>query len=402
MWDARPSRPAASPLRGRYLVRNRLWNAWLTANDALLEAFRGRGDDGAPHALDRVLVCVGGHLGDAIIATTALSNLSRAAPTAEIGVLSGSWNREVLESMPQVRWFHSVDHWKSSRTRANLAHRWLHYRQSHRRAVLELQRTRYDVAVDLYPYYPNFAPTLAAADIPVRIGYGTGGYGALYTREIAWQPGRPVTADHRALLENLLPALSWSDDGYHLGPVPAAVSEAMAARLSEHGLSPRRFAVLHAGGGMPQKDWPLEHWITVAGELARDGVPIVLTGAGPADAAKAHAIAHARPGVIDLCDALSWTEFRSVIAASTVVFTVDTVAMHVAAAEGTPCAAVIPGIDTPKRWVPASDTVRGFTNPVPCAPCYLSRGCPEMSCVRGVEPMALLTFARSFLPSPTE
>ena len=399
MARARPFRPASSPLRGPYLVQNPFWGTWLRVNDTLLRMFSRQRERETSPTPNRVLVCVGGHLGDAIIATSALSQLNRAAPTMGIGVLSGSWNREILESLPYVRWFHSVDHWKTARKTASLPTRWVDYRRSRARALRDIREISYDAAVDLYAYYPNFATTIAAARIPVRIGYGTGGFGPMYTREVHWNAGRPVTDDHRVLMESLLPGAPWSSGGaYDLSATSSAVADRVAARLGSLGVERKRYAVLHVGGGASLKEWPLEHWVAVARELLRLDIPVVLTGAGRSDAANARAIHDAVAGTINLCDELPWPEFRCVVALAALVLSADTVAMHLAAAEGTPCVAVRTGIDTPNRWDPAAASVRVLTHPVSCAPCYRSRGCSEMLCVRGVEPALMLESAEPFLP----
>jgi heptosyltransferase-2 len=163
------------------------------------------------------------------------------------------------------------------------------------------------------------------------------------------------------------------------------------------GVERKRYAVLHVGGGAALKEWPLEHWVAVARELLRRNIPVVLTGAGRSDAVSARAIRSAVTGTINLCDELSWPEFRCVISLASLVLSVDTVAMHLAAAEGTPCVAVRTGIDTPNRWDPPAASVRVLAHPVSCAPCYRSRGCSEMLCVRGVEPAQMLESAEPFM-----
>lgn len=383
------------------MVRNRVWGAWMRVNDALLRMRRRSRENAQSAPPRRVLVCVGGHLGDAVIATKALSHLSRTKPAVEIGVLSGSWNREILESLPLVRWFHNVDHWKLNRKPQSFPSKWLAYRRSRSRAVREIRDANYDAAVDLYAYYPNFASTIAAARVPVRIGYGTGGSGPLYTRELKWQAGQPISEDHRAIMESLIPGLSWDSSGYALNEVPHAATERVAEILRKLRLEPKGYAILHVGGGAALKEWPLDHWVTVACELLRGSVPVVLTGAGADDAAKARSLETAVAGVKNLCDRLPWMEFRAVIAQAAIVLSVDTVAMHLAAAEGTPCVAVMTGIDAPKRWNPVAANMRVLTHPVSCAPCYRSRGCSEMLCVRGVDPSTLLDAAASFLPKPS-
>src|SRR5258705_9881527 len=208
----RPTTPGTSPLRGRYLVRNRLWNAWLRLNDLALDVFNVGGSvtqtappQVPPPSPQRILVAVGGHLGDAVLATSALRDLHTAFPRCELGVVTGSWNRGVLARHPRVRHFHTVDHWKTSRSHEPLLARWLTTRRTRALAAAEIRKVGYDAAIDLSPYYPNAARLLWSADIPVRIGYVSGGDGPLYTRRLPWRPGRHITEDHRLLVAQLAP-----------------------------------------------------------------------------------------------------------------------------------------------------------------------------------------------------
>ena len=124
------------------------------------------------------------------------------------------------------------------------------------------------------------------------------------------------------------------------------------------------------------------------------GTRVALTGSGSAQLAQARVLAEAVPGTVNLAGELRWNEFRAVLATARVVLSVDTVAMHLAAAEGTPCVALMTGMDRPERWRPLGLAVVVLTEPVACAPCFRSRGCAAMSCVREVQVEAVLEAAR--------
>jgi ADP-heptose:LPS heptosyltransferase len=72
--------------------------------------------------------------------------------------------------------------------------------------------------------------------------------------------------------------------------------------------------------------------------------------------------------------------------------------MHVAAAQRRPCIAIMTGVDDPARWRPLGDHTTVLTDRVPCAPCYRSRGCAAMSCIRGVSTTAVLDAVAPYLP----
>ena len=408
----RPTSPAASPLRGRYLVRNRLWNAWLHVNDAALRVLHApNGAHSAHEAPRRVLVAVGGHLGDAVIATAHLSQLARAFPGVEIGIVCGSWSRMVFESHPRVRWIHVLDHWKLNRDRGGgggggggALRRWLTARRTRARALAEIREVGYDAAIDLAAYFPNSARLLWKAGIPVRVGYTSGGDGPLYTHAVPWSARNHVLDEHAALLAQLAPAAGTDTPArYALGIVPHRAAAGAAEKLESAGLSQRSYVVVHMGAGQTRKEWPSEKWTSVLRELGALGFRCVLTGAGAAQSELARGVAESVPGTVNFSDRLDWNEFRAVIAAARLVLSVDTVAAHLAGAAGTPCVVLMTGMDVPERWRAVGGGAGGgalvtiLSERVACAPCYRSRGCAEMSCIRDVAPQAVIAAARNHL-----
>jgi ADP-heptose:LPS heptosyltransferase len=392
-----PERPG-TPLSNGLLVRNPAWNAWLRIQDAVYSVWPGKGASAkAANAPKKILIGVGGHLGDAVLATSVLALLKDHMPHIEVGVVSGSWNASVLERHPRVRRFHRVDHWKLSRAAKSWGQKWSDARSTRRSALAEIAAVGYAAAVDLTPYYPNFAGIFRAAEIPVRAGFTTGGGGPLHTHPVAWQAGRHVAAEQLALLRAVLPSIP-ADAALRceLAPLPeVAVARAQSLLASRQAAG--SYTVVHPGAGAERKEWPVERWVDVITRLRADVTRVVLTGAGALQARLIARIAAAVPGTVDLCDQLSFDEFRAVIAGSRVLLSVDTVAMHVAAAHNVPSVSVMTAIDEPTRWRPLSARSVVLWERVRCAPCYRSRGCAAMACVRGVRPDAVLEAMASVL-----
>lgn len=387
---------ALSPLRGGYLVQNPAWRAWLTVSDlALRVAPRSRARPTATDPPNRVLVAIGGHLGDAVISTNAITQLARALPQAHIGVLSGSWNRQILEGHPNIHRFHAIDHWRLNRASRSFLHAFRHYRQTRRIALTEIREARYDAAVDLYAWYPNSASILAAADIPIRIGFRSGGNGALFTHELQWQSGWHVTDDHQAALRALLPTLHWNgSERYNLPPAAAAQSR-WEHRARDAGLEPGAFVLLQPGTRAPYREWRPEAWIEVARHFVARGITVVLAGAGEREASLAGTIAHGAPAVINLCGQLDLQQLRCAIAEAALVVSVNTLSAHLAVATNTPCVVLDTGTEPRGRWFPAQ--VQSLTHPVPCSPCFRSRGCAAMTCLRGLPVETVLAAAEKNL-----
>lgn len=369
----------ASPLHGRYLVRNRGWNAALRVTDAALSLLVQRARADSLASPRRILVAVGGHLGDAVIATTVLPEIASAFPNAMIGMLLPSWSRGVVDGHPRLRWLHHADHWKMSRRPETAAAKWRIYRETASRAIDEMRSVGYDIAIDLYAYYPNAAWLLWRAGIPMRVGYASGGCGPLYTTALEWRPELGHTAaQHRALLRAAGVGKTDGDAFYELPPIAPDVRD-HAATIVDSG-----YIIAHPGTGDPRKAWPLEKWSAVIVALVLAGEHVVLTGKGQADQRISDQLAAEHPGVLNLVGKLDWQTFRAVVAGSKLLIGPDSVAVHTAAAAGIPTIAIMAAMSDPEYWRPLGEQGVVLTRAVACAPCFRKEGCAAMSCVRDV------------------
>jgi ADP-heptose:LPS heptosyltransferase len=377
-----------SPLRGRYLVQNRAWNAALRGCDALLSIAirRETGNRRVPRRPRRVLVAAGGHLGDAVIATGAVAALRRALPDAEIGVLTGSWARVVFEGHRAVSRIHTLDHWKLNRSGESFASRWSAYRRTLSTTVAELRDVRYDAAIDLYPFYPNMAEALWRAAIPRRVGWASGGSGPLYSHAMPWRDDDLHMLEKHAKLIDALGPWRHTDDpiAYDLPQASRAVTCAIEARMRRWEIADESFVVVHMGAGAREKEWPLGRWAMLVRRLAAAKQRVVFTGTGARQAEDAKRVAASAPRSVNLVGALDWLEFVHVLRRASLVLTVDTVAAHAAAAVGTPCVAVHTGINNPAQWRPLGSRTAVVSRAVPCAPCHRKAGCTSMACIGDV------------------
>jgi len=382
----RPNR--SSPLHHGYLVKHRALNLALRTRDAWLERTRSSGSASVlpPIAPRRLLVCVGGHIGDAVLATSVLPVLQAGYPDASIGVLAPSWSLPVFENHRAIRWRHAFDHWKTNRSGSALE-RWVGYRRSAARAVVEITEIGYDVAVDLYPYFPNAAQVLSDAAVPIRIGYTSGGGGPLYSHSVPWvDTPRHTVEQHLALMARFLPKLPSATLHYDLPPIGADAEARGRALLESLGIESRRYVVLHPGAGNTRKQWQADRWRALIDRLRQfePDLRIVLTGQGSSDSAIVDEIRAGDASLVSACDRTSWNELRYLLGRAALVVGVDSLAVHLAAANDVPCVAIMAATSDPAHWRPLGSRVRALTNAMPCAPCFRSAGCATMCCVRGV------------------
>jgi ADP-heptose:LPS heptosyltransferase len=385
--------------KGPYLFFNPLLRLLVGAVDAVLASRPHTPPPLAGVQPRRILVCMQAHIGDAILATSVLPVLRRAFPQAELGMLLHPGAAMVVAANPNVRWVHGVTHFKLDRGRGPLLHRLLAHWRSRQLALQSIRAVGYDLALDLYAYFPNSVPLLAASGIPLRLGWRSGGFGGLLTHALAWPetgPERHVVAWHQdvlALLPACVPYLALAQPQLH-----ATVDERSAWGQTRRDAGvPTDYLVFHLGTGAAFKAWPSDQWCALALRCMAAGHSIVLMGLGEVDEALSRRILEAtstrassastvstQPLCVSLVGALSWRVMSAGIAGARLLVGLDSSAVHVAAAWGVAVVCVAPGVNT-VAWRPYSPTARVAVSPTPCSPCHLPNGCEGMECLRSTK-----------------
>jgi heptosyltransferase I len=139
-------------------------------------------------------------------------------------------------------------------------------------------------------------------------------------------------------------------------------------------------AVLHPGARWPTKLWPVAHWARLADWLARErGFQVLITGS-PGDRELAeNIIAQTATPPLNLAGRTSLAELAAVLHQARLAVTTDTGPMHLAAALGTPVAALF-GPTAPWRTGPFGAGHEVVRLTLPCSPCF-QRHCPEPRCL---------------------
>lgn len=186
--------------------------------------------------------------------------------------------------------------------------------------------------------------------------------------------------------------------------VPAAAQHAAAAVLAQHRLQPQRWAAVFAAGlaNVAIKAWPAERFADVVLHLERnEGLPVLLLGhSSERDALEAVADACGRKGAtrpaIWLGRDGEMPLLAAVLQSARLYFGHDTGPMHLAAAVGTPVAAVFGGGHWP-RFRPAGRQVISLVQPLPCFGCNWDCHFGDAPCVKHVPSADAIAAVRRLL-----
>jgi ADP-heptose:LPS heptosyltransferase len=244
------------------------------------------------------------------------------------------------------------------------------------------------------------------ARIPLRAGQARRLYSGLFTQQVVVRSELGDRTTHwTQILLDYARALGCDASDATPAFVPTETDrDGAQALLRVHDVR-GPYAILHPTRGLSAQRarWPIEGLVALARRLvARDGVPLLVSGSA-ADAAIADAIAErAGRGVVTIAGATSIGVFGALAERARAIVAMDSGPMHVAAAVGAPTVGIFAlQSDEPDRWAPLGPRVAVVRPAYPCPPGERKETCPNFACVRELDPARVLAALDGLLePTP--
>lgn len=346
----------------------------------------------------RVLLLRLERIGDLLMTRAALAAVREAAPLASVDLVVGSWNAAIAAILHGPDRVETLDAPWLSRGSATAGPGNL------LRQAIGWRKKRYDLAINFEGDIRSHL-LMAISGARRRVGFDMAGGGPLLTEVVEYDPRAHVAVNSLRLVERAFDlgdgafSSRLAADGTLAGTTGAVVAgklrlpsdarrrgqqllEMVGAKAGIDLSDSRPLVGIHAGGDRAIKQWPAERFAGVASRLARElGAAIVLTGT-TGDAVVNEAVRAHLPSdvpVIDLTGLGDLLALGAVLERLRVFVAVDSGPMHLAAALGTPVAAVF-GPSDPRRWGPLSPKARAVRVDLPCSPCNRVRR-PPRRCV---------------------
>ena len=262
-------------------------------------------------------------------------------------------------------------------------------------------RGRFDVALLPRLDDPWSGALVAAAGIPIRLGYASAPTRPYLTHGMPVPARRHVARLALDLVPAALAALGLADGpGATARGEPAAPclvttpdddAEAEALLAASGDGQNRRPIVLHAGSGWPLKNWPPARWGALAGELARRYGTAPLVVGGPREGELVDAVVAASGGrARGVAGTLSLGGLTALQRRARLVIATDSGPLHLAALVGAPVVGLYGPADPAEfgPWCPPHRQ-RVVRVDLPCSPCrtLVAPACGarvEPACVRGI------------------
>jgi len=363
-------------------VQNKYLRWWIILRDfVLISIFRSNTKDIPNRTGTRFLICINGHLGDALNALYVVRAIKTKFPHSEINVIAPRWVSPILHlntDLAEIFWF---DHWAINRSKKSILSKIAITAFDTLQVALKTRRKKIEIAIDTYYYWPNYSVLLRLTGIKTRIGFISGGGGKLLTNPYKWT-NKPV--HYVQYIGELCAAL---DSKIRIDSSPMWKKSDFTKEYNllkeRHPCLVKSYIVLHPGSGAHWRKWAPVEWARLTDVLIKMGYNVIVTGSGVEEEKEADL--YASHGAVSLVGKITFVEYLAVLANANFVFGVESLCGHLTAALGVNGLMLYTGTTRNAHWKPWGKSVTTLTYSVACAPCYLSRGCESMNCMKRID-----------------
>lgn len=324
----------------------------------------------------RILLRNPAAFGDALYSLRIATALKAENPQIEIGMMAGSWTRGVVSACPAISHIHTENHWSVSQSGGSLPWRFLKWLKQWTLLRKEVQSIQYDLAVDLYYYFPSASFFFWAARIPRRIGYDASGGAVLFTESKHWLFEEKHNVEYQA---DILRSIGYSLDILLTNQDIFQFNISDELVLNKVSLRPKQYAVFHVGTSDPLREWPMERWMELAQFVEKQKLMICFTGKGNREQDLINQIIqHLGKQHVSLCDELNLSEFMQVIRNAVLFVGVESFAGHIAALYRVHQVSIMHGATNQAHWQPyGNPNCIVLRTAMPCSPCYFPKLCDK-------------------------
>ena len=356
------------------------------------------------HRIKRVLAVKLDHIGDFVTALPAIRRLRRTFPDARLCLLTGRAAKTLASMEPGIdeviefEFFHA----RSGLGRKEIA------QEEFEALARRLAPYRFDLAVDLRKA-DDTRQVLRYTGAEYLAGFDHVDRHPWLDIAVEWEGDPRLFLKRQHVSEDLLRlvdaiAIACEQDRTtlprdQLGSGLDNVLLPSAARR----LFRKRVVCLHPGVGQETRQWPPEHFATLADMLVEKcGVHVVLIG-GPDEAELAklvRATMRHKRGAVSLAGKIPLGDLPRVLAASALYVGNNSGPKHIAAGLGVPTVGIHSGVVDATEWGPVGPAAVAIQRTMTCSPCYIAKlaDCPRhFACMRGLEPAAVFEVCERML-----
>ena len=377
-----------SLLRNGYFVHNTRVYLFVRAIDFFMRFFIHKKIKRDVINPKKILLCCANHLGDNVVISSLLPVIKNKWPDVKIGYLMGSWSKCILENSEFIDEFFYADHWLLNRSVLTRVAKITKYIKMRKKAIQKIKKANYDIAIDFGASFPNYSVLLYQTNIPVTLGFNSGGFGRLFSESYDFVEKKTHILDYHLYLLSKIGLSVSIDERVKMLPFLSHLGKKSTQNNREN-----KYIIIHPGTGNPVKEWPLNNWIKLVETiLSETEYKVFVTGAGEKEYQMATTIiktfeeynSQYYSRLKNCVNKLSFVQFCSLLCKADLLIGVDSLAGHLGSAFDIKQIILFAGVVPSNFWSPLGNNTTILESSMCCSPCYQPHGCDVMKCIKDI------------------
>ena len=300
-----------------------------------------------PVKINKILLIKPDHYGDVLLFTSVFPIIKKRYPNVQLDIIVGSWALDILKNNPNLTNIYVLDHFFLNRLSIKRAAKLISFVKTYSNTLFKVRKQNYDVCIlGRCSGLPNLAIFSRLSKSKFIIGNRVLGLGKLCDYQAPWKDG--VSHEVENFLKLLKPLdIEKSNLISHLFPT-IIDQEKVSALMTTYDLQEKKFIVIAPGAGNvnKMKAISLENWAGLIDKLGKKNFKIVLCGTHGEQ--KMHddlielckKIYHVDNAIlISLAGRLSISQLFFLFQKAAYIYTLDSLAVHLAAMTNVPTTA---------------------------------------------------------------
>ena len=331
-----------------YRFKSRLIIAMLQVLDALLCMLPLK-KRGMPSKPDRILLMKPDHFGDLLMLSSVLPLFKQRYPAAKLDVACQQASAEVLKDNPHIQKCVSLDHPLYLRTKQGIGASIVSLFST----VRALKREKYDLCLNMRDAAGDLILLARLGGCGCIAGHATGGFGPLLDVVAPWREGKHEVEHFLEVLEAIGINAGITDCGYELYQTPEDMIfvEQMIERFRKH-----PFVIIHPGSGDVRKLIDPKEWVKIITDVP-ENTCIAITGTRDEQKLFKEISRLVTRPLIDLTGELSIHQLALLFGKAAHVYTLDSLAAHLAAFSGATTTVYWSDFNDLNQWRPLGNFV---------------------------------------------
>jgi ADP-heptose:LPS heptosyltransferase len=268
----------------------------------------------------RILVIRLDHIGDMVMTSSFFRNLKKNYPQAKVSVLCRKITKPVAEMIPYIDEIMAVNVPWFSRDKAVSKDAFSRF--------VKKNKKKYDLVFELHSDPRNIM--LASSLGEYSAGFGIRGFGFLLNRAVKWKKDKRHVVDH---YHDLLLALGKRVDDKHLElKIDKKALAKVKKIVSRHSKKKDKLLLFNIGVGAEEREWGVDNFRELLKLILQKSKYVVFVGGEEVKKAESIIKGIKSNRVVNVCKKLSVKETTALTSLVDVVFGLESMQIHVAAA----------------------------------------------------------------------